>query len=65
MARWHLPETDTLFRQPLIDSDPHMSRVLRYMRTSDYAIWGGSTILAPAALYAFGSSSPVVALLRA
>jgi hypothetical protein len=35
-----------------------MSRVMRYMRTSDYGIWAGSTVLAPAAIYAFGSLPP-------
>ncbi|KAL7412339.1 NADH-ubiquinone oxidoreductase complex I, 21 kDa subunit-domain-containing protein [Mrakia frigida] len=26
-------------RFPLIDSDPHAKRVIRYMRSSDYALW--------------------------
>ena len=38
----------------LIDADPHASRVISYMRPSDYAVWGGSTAAAPAALYLWG-----------
>ncbi|ETW79129.1 hypothetical protein HETIRDRAFT_323092 [Heterobasidion irregulare TC 32-1] len=36
---------------PLIDADPHFSRVMRYMRPSDYAVWAGATGAFPAALY--------------
>ena len=39
---------------PLIDADPHASRVVRYFRPSDYAAWAGSTVAFPAALYAWG-----------
>ena len=39
---------------PLIDADPHASRVVRYFRPSDYAVWAGSTVAFPAALYAWG-----------
>lgn len=35
---------------PLIDADPHVKRVLSYMRPVDYAVWGGATFAAPAAL---------------
>ncbi|KAI0028552.1 NADH-ubiquinone oxidoreductase complex I, 21 kDa subunit-domain-containing protein [Vararia minispora EC-137] len=45
---------------PLIDSDPHFSRVLRYMRLSDYAVWGGTTIVSPAFLYALNRVSPAM-----
>ena len=38
----------------LIDADPHVTRVVSYMRPSDYAVWGGSTAAAPAALYLWG-----------
>ncbi|KAG8898952.1 hypothetical protein FRB99_007027, partial [Tulasnella sp. 403] len=37
---------------PLIDSDPHASRVVRYMRPSDYAVMAGGTAAAPAMLWA-------------
>ncbi|KAG6897201.1 hypothetical protein C0992_003498 [Termitomyces sp. T32_za158] len=38
---------------PLIDSDPHASRVIRYFRPSDYAVWAAATGAFPAALYAW------------
>lgn len=38
---------------PLIDSDPHASRVIRYFRSSDYAVWAAATGAFPAALYAW------------
>ena len=41
---------------PLIDSDPHFSRVVRYFRPSDYATWGIATAAGPTALYLFGMS---------
>jgi hypothetical protein len=41
-------------RYPLIDADPHASRVIRYFRLSDYAAWAGTTAAFPAALYAWG-----------
>lgn len=42
-------------KYPLIDADPHASRVIRYFRPSDYAFWAGSTIAFPSLLYAWGS----------
>ena len=41
---------------PVIDSDPHFNRVVRYMRGSDVAAWGGLTVGAPAVLLAFGNN---------
>jgi len=38
---------------PLVDADPHFSRVVRYMRPSDAACIVGGTSLAPALLYAW------------
>ncbi|CAK5273802.1 unnamed protein product, partial [Mycena citricolor] len=38
-------------KYPLIDSDPHASRVVGYFRGSDYAYWAGCTAGAPAALW--------------
>jgi hypothetical protein len=40
---------------PLIDADPHFSRVIRYMRPSDYAVWAGATAAFPSALYFWGT----------
>ncbi|KAG0043170.1 hypothetical protein BGZ83_011760 [Gryganskiella cystojenkinii] len=35
---------------PVIDSDPHFTRVVSYMRGSDVVAWGGMTAAAPAIL---------------
>ncbi|KAF9115799.1 hypothetical protein BGX27_006411 [Mortierella sp. AM989] len=43
---------------PVIDSDPHFSRVVRYMRGSDYAAWGGLTVAAPGILLALERIRP-------
>ena len=39
---------------PLIDSDPHAFRVVRYFRPSDYATVAAGTAAFPAALYFWG-----------
>ena len=39
---------------PLIDADPHASRVIGYFRPSDYAAWAAATAAFPAALYFWG-----------
>lgn len=39
---------------PLIDSDPHAARVIRYFRLSDYAVVAGGTAAFPTALYLWG-----------
>lgn len=36
---------------PMIDADPHASRVIRYMRRSDYLWWAGATVIPPAIIY--------------
>lgn len=41
---------------PVIDSDPHFNRVIRYMRGSDYVAWGALTAGTPAVLLALGNS---------
>ncbi|KAG0357736.1 NADH-ubiquinone oxidoreductase complex I, 21 kDa subunit-domain-containing protein [Gamsiella multidivaricata] len=43
---------------PVIDSDPHFSRVVRYMRGSDLAAWGGLTAGGPAILLALERIRP-------
>lgn len=35
---------------PVIDVDPHFSRVVRYMRPNDYLVWGGVTASGPLAI---------------
>lgn len=42
---------------PLIDTDPHAFRVVRYMRPSDYAVLAGGTAAGPGMLWAMGQSS--------
>ena len=37
-----MPEKVIETPYPLIDADPHASRVIRYMRPSDYAVWAGA-----------------------
>ncbi|KAG1109622.1 hypothetical protein G6F42_015598 [Rhizopus arrhizus] len=44
---------------PVIDSDPHFSRVVRYMRPSDYAAWAAGTAAAPALLLGMEKMDPV------
>lgn len=44
---------------PLIDADPHASRVIRYMRPSDYGVWAAATGAFPAALYFWGEPMPL------
>ncbi|KAF9930862.1 hypothetical protein FBU30_011151 [Linnemannia zychae] len=43
---------------PVIDSDPHFTRVIRYMRGSDLVAWGGLTAATPAALLALERIRP-------
>ena len=43
---------------PRIDSDPHFSRVVRYFRPADYAVWAGTAAAFPAALYFWGALLP-------
>jgi hypothetical protein len=40
---------------PVIDTDPHFSRVVRYMRPNDYAAWAAGTAAAPAILLGLGN----------
>ncbi|KAG8220880.1 NADH-ubiquinone oxidoreductase complex I, 21 kDa subunit-domain-containing protein, partial [Butyriboletus roseoflavus] len=44
---------------PLIDADPHFSRVVRYFRPSDYATWATATSAFPAALYLWNMADPL------
>ncbi|KAH9169913.1 NADH-ubiquinone oxidoreductase complex I, 21 kDa subunit-domain-containing protein [Lactarius sanguifluus] len=46
-----MPDNVVQSPYPLIDADPHFSRVVRYMRPSDYAVWAGATAAFPSALY--------------
>ncbi|GLB41751.1 putative C-terminal of NADH-ubiquinone oxidoreductase 21 kDa subunit [Lyophyllum shimeji] len=49
---------------PRIDADPHASRVIRYFRPSDYAVWAGATGAFPAALYCWQMADPARGSMR-
>lgn len=49
-----MPAQDVPRPYPLIDSDPHAGRVIRYMRSSDYGVWAGATAAGPGLLYLYG-----------
>jgi hypothetical protein len=42
-------------RYPVIDTDPHAFRVVRYFRPRDYATWGAVTAGFPATYYIWGA----------
>jgi hypothetical protein len=50
----NMPDNVVETPYPLVDADPHFSRVVRYMRPSDYAVWAGATAAFPSALYFWG-----------
>lgn len=43
---------------PVIDVDPHFSRVVRYMRPNDYLLWGGVTASGPIAMALWDKMDP-------
>jgi len=49
---------------PLIDADPHASRVIRYFRPSDYLTWATATAAFPSALYLWDKADPTRYRLR-
>ncbi|KAJ2930660.1 hypothetical protein H1R20_g6441, partial [Candolleomyces eurysporus] len=49
---------------PRIDADPHASRVVRYMRPSDYAVWAGATAGVPAVLHLWEMADPTKVSLK-
>ncbi|KAJ3847853.1 NADH-ubiquinone oxidoreductase complex I, 21 kDa subunit-domain-containing protein [Lentinula lateritia] len=49
-----MPEKELTTPYPVIDIDPHFTRVVRYFRPTDYATWGATTLGVPAALLAWG-----------
>ncbi|CAE6412999.1 unnamed protein product [Rhizoctonia solani] len=53
-----MPLKQTSTPYPLLDADPHFNRVVRYFRPSDYAVWAGATVAAPAALFAYERVDP-------
>ncbi|KAG9294573.1 hypothetical protein G9A89_008052 [Geosiphon pyriformis] len=57
-----MPEKPLKTDFPVIDTDPHFFRVVRYFRPSDYAWWGGTTLGGPAYMIAFERMSPSIGL---
>ncbi|KAF5377747.1 hypothetical protein D9757_008065 [Collybiopsis confluens] len=43
---------------PVIDIDPHFSRVIRYFRATDYAVWAATTLAVPGAFLAWEIADP-------
>ncbi|SJL03986.1 related to NADH-ubiquinone oxidoreductase 21 kDa subunit [Armillaria ostoyae] len=50
-----MPEKVVETAYPVIDSDPHAYRVVRYMRPSDFGAWAAVTAAFPAAFFAWGT----------
>lgn len=44
---------------PVIDADPHFSRVVRYFRPTDYATWAAGTAAFPTLLYLWNMADPI------
>ncbi|KAI6164454.1 NADH-ubiquinone oxidoreductase complex I, 21 kDa subunit-domain-containing protein [Pisolithus thermaeus] len=44
---------------PVIDADPHFSRVVRYFRPADYATWAAGTAAFPTLLYLWNMADPI------
>ncbi|KAN0121294.1 NADH-ubiquinone oxidoreductase complex I, 21 kDa subunit domain containing protein [Russula decolorans] len=59
-----MPDNAVESPYPLVDADPHFSRVVRYMRPSDYAVWAGATAAFPSALYFWEMADPTKGRLR-
>ncbi|GBE86364.1 NADH-ubiquinone oxidoreductase complex I, 21 kDa subunit-domain-containing protein [Sparassis latifolia] len=59
-----MPEKVVQTPYPLIDADPHASRVLRYFRATDYGVWAAATAAFPAALYFWDVADPSKVKLR-
>ncbi|KAJ4473597.1 C-terminal of NADH-ubiquinone oxidoreductase 21 kDa subunit-domain-containing protein [Lentinula aciculospora] len=53
-----MPEKVLETPYPVLDIDPHFSRVVRYFRASDYAKWAATTIAVPSALLAWEIADP-------
>ncbi|KAE9398562.1 hypothetical protein BT96DRAFT_920765 [Gymnopus androsaceus JB14] len=53
-----MPEKILHTPYPLIDIDPHFTRVVRYFRASDYLTWGVTTLAVPGAFYVWEMVDP-------
>ncbi|ORX46508.1 hypothetical protein DM01DRAFT_1339510 [Hesseltinella vesiculosa] len=54
-----MPVKEFNTQYPVIDTDPHFSRVVRYFRGSDYAAMAACTAAAPGLMLAFEKANPV------
>ncbi|KAF9269079.1 hypothetical protein L218DRAFT_1072728 [Marasmius fiardii PR-910] len=53
-----MPEKVLETSYPVIDIDPHFTRVVRYFRPSDYATWAAGTVAVPSALLLWEMADP-------
>ncbi|WRT68703.1 uncharacterized protein IL334_005683 [Kwoniella shivajii] len=56
-----MPVKETPAKYPVIDTDPHFTRVVRYMRGSDYATWAGATAAGPGLFWLYEKVDPTKA----
>ncbi|RUS16519.1 NADH-ubiquinone oxidoreductase complex I, 21 kDa subunit-domain-containing protein [Jimgerdemannia flammicorona] len=49
---------------PVIDTDPHFFRVVRYFRPSDYVAWAAGTAIAPGLLVGLERLNPTPGSIR-
>nr|XP_019011764.1 uncharacterized protein I206_03870 [Kwoniella pini CBS 10737]OCF50545.1 hypothetical protein I206_03870 [Kwoniella pini CBS 10737] len=56
-----MPVKETPAAFPVIDTDPHFTRVIRYMRPSDYLTWAGSTAIGPGLFWLYEKVDPTKA----
>ncbi|KAL7753474.1 hypothetical protein RI367_001249 [Sorochytrium milnesiophthora] len=54
-----MPFREPVGPYPRIDSDPHVSRVIRYMRPSDYGVWAAGTAAFPLGYWWVETRQPV------
>ncbi|EIM23598.1 hypothetical protein E3Q22_00972 [Wallemia mellicola] len=57
-----MPTLEQKGQYPLIDIDPHFSRVVRFFRVSDYAAWAALSAGTPALYYAWEQINPTNAI---
>ncbi|TIB30527.1 hypothetical protein E3P86_03489 [Wallemia ichthyophaga] len=57
-----MPSPESPGQFPLIDVDPHFSRVVRFFRPSDYVAWGALSTATPGLYYAWEQINPTNAI---
>lgn len=53
-----MPVKELVTPYPVIDIDPHFTRVVRYFRPEDYALWGGAAAAGPLMLRVWDHIDP-------